>query len=58
MAVRLLHTRRPMPKEYDSRARAPVPEAGPLLLAEMKRRGGLLLTWRFAFFAPRDPHSS
>jgi hypothetical protein len=26
--VRLLHTRRPTPKEYDSWARAPVPEAG------------------------------
>jgi hypothetical protein len=27
-AVRLLHTRRPTPKEHDSWARAPVPEAG------------------------------
>jgi hypothetical protein len=27
-AVRLLRTRRPTPKEYDSWARAPVPEAG------------------------------
>jgi hypothetical protein len=27
-AVRLLRTRRPTPKEYDSRARAPAPEAG------------------------------
>jgi hypothetical protein len=25
---------------------------------EMKRRGGLLLAWWFAFFAPGDPHSS
>jgi hypothetical protein len=37
-AVRLLRTRRPTPKEYDSWARSPVPEAGPLLSAEMKRR--------------------
>jgi hypothetical protein len=28
VAVRLLHTRRPAPKEHDSWARAPVPEAG------------------------------
>jgi hypothetical protein len=28
-AVRLLRTRRPTPKEHDSWARAPVPEAGP-----------------------------
>jgi hypothetical protein len=28
-AVRLLRTRRPTPQEYDSWARAPVPEAGP-----------------------------
>jgi hypothetical protein len=32
-AVHLLHTRRPMPKEYDSWARAPVLETGPLLSA-------------------------
>jgi hypothetical protein len=54
-AVRLLRTRRPTPKEYDSWAWAPVPEAGPLLLVEVKRRtttgGGVLLTWRFAFSA-------
>jgi hypothetical protein len=54
-AVRLLRTRRPMPKEYDSWARAPAPEAGPLLLVEMKRHttagGGVLLTRRFAFSA-------
>jgi hypothetical protein len=47
-AVRLLRTRRPTPKEHDSWARAPVPEAGPLLSAEVKRRtttgGGVLLT--------------
>ena len=51
VAVHLLRTRRPTPKEYDSWARAPVSEAGPLLSAEMKRRGGSLLAWRFAFFA-------
>jgi predicted alpha/beta hydrolase family esterase len=37
-AVRLLRTRRPTPKEYDSWARAPVSEARPLLSAKMKRR--------------------
>jgi hypothetical protein len=56
--VRLLHTRRPTPKEYDSWARAPVSEAGSLLSAEMKRRitkgGGVLLTRRFAFSAHGD----
>jgi hypothetical protein len=36
-AVHLLHTRRPTPKEYDSRARTPESEAGPLHSAEMKR---------------------
>jgi hypothetical protein len=54
MAVRLLVTRRPTPKEHDSWARAPVSEAGPLLSAKMKRRGGSLLAWRFAFFAHGD----
>jgi hypothetical protein len=54
VAVRLLCTRRPTPKEYDSWAQAPVLEAGPLLSAEMKRRGGSLLAWRFAFFAHGD----
>jgi hypothetical protein len=54
--VRLLHTRRPMPKEHDSCARAPVLEAGLLLVStEVKRRttvgGGVLLTRRFAFSA-------
>jgi hypothetical protein len=43
-----------MPKEYDSWAQAPVPEASPLLSAEMKRRGVLLLAWRFTFFAHGD----
>jgi hypothetical protein len=61
-AVCLLHTWRPMPKEYDSWARAPVSEAGPLLSVEMKRRtttgGGVLLTWRFAFYAHGDRHPS
>jgi hypothetical protein len=54
VAVRLLRTRRPTPKEYDSWARALVSEAGPLLSAEMKRRGGSLLAWRFAFFTLGD----
>jgi hypothetical protein len=53
--VRLLRTRRPTPKEHDSWAQAPVPEAGPLLSAEVKRRtttgSGVLLTWWFAFSA-------
>jgi hypothetical protein len=53
-AVRLLRTRRPRPKEYDSWARAPVSEDGPLLSAEMKRHGESLLAWRFAFFALGD----
>jgi hypothetical protein len=54
-AVHLLRTRRPMPNEYDSWARPPGPETGPLLLAEMKRHttagGGVLRTGRFAFSA-------
>jgi hypothetical protein len=55
-AVRLLRSRRPTPKEHDSWAWAPVPEAGPLLVsAEVKRRttagSGVLLTRRFAFSA-------
>jgi hypothetical protein len=54
VAVRLLRTWKPTPKEYDSWARAPVLEAGPLLSAEMKRHGGSLLAWRFAFFAHGD----
>jgi hypothetical protein len=37
-AVRLLRTRRPTPEEYDSWARVPVSETGPLLSAEVKRR--------------------
>jgi hypothetical protein len=53
VAVYLLRTQRPTPKEYDSWTRAPVLEAGPLLSAEMKRRGGSLLAWRFAFSAHR-----
>jgi hypothetical protein len=51
VAVRLLRTRRPTPKENDSWARAPMLEASPLLSAEMERRGGSLLAWWFAFFA-------
>jgi hypothetical protein len=55
VTVSLLRTWRPTPKEYESWARAPVPEAGPLLSAEVKRRttadGGVLLTWRFTFSA-------
>ena len=47
VAVCLLRTRRPTPKEYDLWARAPVSETGPLFLVEMKGRttagGGLLL---------------
>jgi hypothetical protein len=54
VAVCLLRTRRPTPKEYDSWARAPVLEAGSLLSAEMKRHDGLLLAWRFAFFVNGD----
>jgi hypothetical protein len=53
-AVCLLRTRRPTPKEYDSWAQASVSKARPLLSTEMKRRGGLLLVWRFAFFALKD----
>jgi hypothetical protein len=59
-AVRLLRTRRPTPKEYDSWAWAPVSEARPLLSVEMKRRttagGGVLLTRRFAFSAHGGQH--
>jgi hypothetical protein len=53
-AIRPLRTRRPTPKEHDSWARAPVSEAGPLLSAGMKRRGGSLLAWQFTFFAHED----
>jgi hypothetical protein len=42
VAVCLLRAWRPTSKEYDSWARAPESEAGPLLSAEMKRRGGSL----------------
>jgi hypothetical protein len=38
VAVCLLRTRRPTPKEDDTWAQAPMPEASPLLLAKMKRR--------------------
>jgi hypothetical protein len=53
-AVCPLRTWRPTPKEHDSWARAPMSEAGPLLSAGMKRHGGSLLAWRFAFFAHGD----
>jgi hypothetical protein len=56
VAVHLLRARRPTPKEDDSWAQAPVSEAGPLLSAEMERRDGSLLAWRFAFFAHGDRH--
>jgi hypothetical protein len=52
--VRFLRPQRPTPKEHDSWARALMSEARPLLLAEMKRHGGSLLVWRFAFFALGD----
>jgi hypothetical protein len=56
--VHLLRTRRPTPEEYDSWARAPVSETGPLLSAEVKRRttagGGVLLTRRSAFSTHGD----
>jgi hypothetical protein len=58
VAVRLLRTRKPTSKEYDSWARAPVLETGPSVSVEIERRttagGGLLLVWRFAFFALGD----
>jgi hypothetical protein len=54
-AIPLLCTWKPTPEEYDSWARAPVPEVGLLLSAEVKRRttggGGVLLARRFAFSA-------
>jgi hypothetical protein len=59
-AVRLLHTRRPTPKEYDSCARAPVLGTSPLLSMEVKRRttagGGVLFTRRFAFSTHGGQH--
>jgi hypothetical protein len=60
--VQLFRTREPTPKEYDSWARAPVSETGPLFSAQMKRcttaGDGSLLAWWFAFFALGDPHTS
>jgi hypothetical protein len=57
-AVRLLHTWRPTPEEYDSWARALVSETSPLLSAEVKRGtiagSGVLLTRRSAFIAHGD----
>ena len=62
MTVRSFCTKELTPKEYDSWARAPVSETGPLFSAAMKRRtiagGGSLLAWRSAFFALGDPHAS
>jgi hypothetical protein len=55
VAVRLLRTRRLTPKEYDSWARAPVSEDGPLLSAEMKRHDGSLLA--FSALGDRRPRS-
>jgi hypothetical protein len=50
VAVHLLRTLRPTPKEYDSWARAPVSETGPLFSAEMERRttagGGSIMVAR------------
>jgi hypothetical protein len=61
VSVRLLRTREPARQMYDLWAWAPMSEAGPLSLAEMKRRttagDGTLLAWRFAFFAPRNRHA-
>jgi hypothetical protein len=54
VAVCLLRTWGPTPKEYDSWSRAPVLEAGPLHSAGMKRHGGSLLAWRFTFFVLGD----
>jgi hypothetical protein len=54
VAVCLLRTRRLMPKEDYSWARAPMSEVGPLLSVEMERRGGSFLAWRFPFFAHGD----
>jgi hypothetical protein len=54
-AICLLRTRRSMLEEYDSWARAPMPETGPLLSVEVTRcttaGGGVLFTRRFAFAA-------
>jgi hypothetical protein len=61
-AVHLLRTRRPTPEEYDLWARAPVPEAGLLLLVEAKRHltagSGMYLTQRFTFSALGDQRTS
>jgi hypothetical protein len=61
-AIRSFCTQEPTPKEYDSWARAPVSETGPLILAKMKRHttagSGSLLAWWFAFFALGEPHTS
>jgi hypothetical protein len=55
--VHLLRTQRPTPMEHDLWAPAPVPEAGLLLSAKVKRRttasGCVLPTRQFAFSARR-----
>jgi hypothetical protein len=62
VVVRLPCTQELALKEDDSWAQAPVSETRPLLPAKMERRttagGGSLLTWRFAFLAIGDPHTS
>jgi hypothetical protein len=62
VAARSSYTQKLISKEYDSWAWAPVLETGPLFSAKMERRttagGGLLFTWRFAFLALGDPHTS
>jgi hypothetical protein len=53
VAVRLLRTQEPARQVHDMWAWAPMPEAGPLVAAKVKKRtaadGGVLLTRRFAF---------
>jgi hypothetical protein len=62
VAARSSCTQKLTSEDYDSWARAPVLETGPLFSAEMERRttadGGLLFAWRFAFPALGDPHTS
>jgi hypothetical protein len=60
-AVRLLRTQEPARQVHDMWAWAPMPEAGPLVAAKVKRRTaadrGVLLTWRFASFAPKKRYA-
>jgi hypothetical protein len=62
VAARSSCTQKLTSEEYDSWARAPVSETGPLFSAEMERRttveGGLLFAWQFAFPALGDQHTS